>query len=85
MVKQVLVGPYTMARLAEPGGASREVLALALAEALNAELLALAAAGCPIIQIDEGALTTIGDDEAEWQPLRRDAAAADRRTRPTST
>ncbi len=39
----------------------------ALAEALNAELLALAAAGCPIIQIDEGALTTIGDDEAEWR------------------
>ena len=67
MVKQVLPGPYTVARLAEPGGASREVLALALAEALNLEVLALAAAGCPIIQIDEGALTTIGDDEAEWR------------------
>jgi hypothetical protein len=65
-VKQVLVGPYTIARLAGPGGASREVLALALAEALNAELRALAAAGCPIIQVDEGALTSIGDDEAEW-------------------
>ena len=60
-------GRTRMARLADPGGASREVLALGLAEALNAELLALAAAGCPIIQIDEGALTTIGDDEAEWQ------------------
>jgi len=66
MVKQVLVGPYTIARLAEPGGASREVLALALAEALNAEIHALIAAGCPIIQIDEGALTSIGDDDAEW-------------------
>ena len=66
-VKQVLIGPYTMSRLADPGGASREVLALGLAEALNAELLALAAAGCPLIQVDEGALTAIGDDEAEWQ------------------
>jgi methionine synthase II (cobalamin-independent) len=66
MVKQVLIGPYTMARLAEPGGAPREVLALALAEALNEEIRALAAAGCPVIQVDEGALTTIGDDAAEW-------------------
>ena len=69
-LKQVLIGPYTIARLAEPGGARREVLALGLAEALNAELRALAAAGCPIIQVDEGALTSIGDDEAEWAPLR---------------
>ena len=67
MVKQVLIGPYTLARLAEPGGAPREVLALASAEALNAELHALAAAGCPVIQIDEGALTAIGDDAAEWE------------------
>jgi methionine synthase II (cobalamin-independent) len=65
-VKQVLIGPYTIARLAEPGGAPRQVLALALAEALNAEVRALAAAGCPIIQVDEGALTSIGDDQAEW-------------------
>ncbi len=65
-LKQVLIGPYTIARLAGPGGARREVLALGLAEALNAELRALAEAGCPIIQVDEGALTTIGDDEAEW-------------------
>jgi len=28
MVKQVLIGPYTIARLADPGGASREVLAV---------------------------------------------------------
>ena len=67
MVKQVLVGPYTMARLSDPGGAAREVLALGLAEALNAEVHALIAAGCPMIQIDEGALTSIGDDGAEWQ------------------
>lgn len=66
MVKQVLIGPYTIARLAEPGGAPREVLALGLAEALNAELHALVRAGCPLIQVDEGALTSIGDDAAEW-------------------
>lgn len=66
MVKQVLIGPYTLARLAEAGGATREVLALGLAEALNAELLALVAAGCPFIQVDEGAVAAIGDDPAEW-------------------
>ena len=66
-VKQVLIGPYTIARLAEPGAISRGDLALALAEAMNAEIHALADAGCPLIQIDEGALTSIGDDEAEWR------------------
>jgi 5-methyltetrahydropteroyltriglutamate--homocysteine methyltransferase len=65
-VKQVIVGPYTLARMALPGGATRGALALGLAEALNAELRALAAAGCPIIQVDEGALASIGDDAAEW-------------------
>lgn len=66
-VKQVVVGPYTISRLAEPGGAPRGPLALGLAEAMNAELRALAAAGCPIIQVDEGALAMIGDDAAEWE------------------
>ena len=66
VVKQVLVGPYTMARLAQPGPVARGTLALGLAEALNAELLALAQAGCPLIQVDEGAVTTIGEDADEW-------------------
>ena len=65
-IKQVLVGPYTIARLAEAGGAPRGPLALGLAEAMNLELHALATAGCPIIQVDEGAAATIGDDAAEW-------------------
>ena len=64
-----------------PAAHGAEVLALGLAEALNAELRALAAAGCPIIQVDEGALTTIGDDEAEWASLCRDAATSHRRPR----
>lgn len=67
VVKQVLVGPYTIARLAEPGVLPRAGLAIGLAETLNAELRALAEAGCPLIQVDEGALTTIGADEAEWR------------------
>jgi methionine synthase II (cobalamin-independent) len=67
LVKQVLVGPFTIARLAEPTGASRRDLAVALAEAMNAELRALADAGCQIIQIDEGALTAIDDDDGEWR------------------
>ena len=67
LVKQVIIGPYTIARLAEPGDAPREQLALGLAEALNAELHALVQAGSPVIQIDEGALTTIGDDAVEWR------------------
>lgn len=66
-VKQTLVGPYTIASLAEPGGAPRGPLALGLAEAMNAELRSLAGAGCPIIQIDEGALMAIGDDAVEWE------------------
>jgi methionine synthase II (cobalamin-independent) len=67
LVKQVLIGPYTIARLAGAEGTGREGLALALAEALNAEIHALVDAGCPVIQIDEGALTAIGDDDAEWR------------------
>jgi methionine synthase II (cobalamin-independent) len=67
LVKQVVVGPFTIARLAEPTGVSRRDLAVALADAMNAELRALADAGCQIIQVDEGALTAIGGDDGEWR------------------
>jgi len=60
-VKQDLVGPLTLAR----GGDAAVVLAAA--EALNAELRALAAAGCPLIEIHEPAAIEIGADE----PARR--------------
>ena len=56
--KQDLVGPLTMAR----GGDERAVLAAA--EALNADLRALAAAGCPLIEVHEPAAIEIGSDEA---------------------
>ena len=74
LVKQVIVGPYTLARLADADHAGRESLSLGLAEALNAELHALVDAGCPVIQVDEGALTSIGDDPAEWQLYRETQA-----------
>jgi 5-methyltetrahydropteroyltriglutamate--homocysteine methyltransferase len=71
-VKQAIVGPYTLARHLAPGRLGRETVTLALAEALNAELRALAAAGCPLIEVVEDAAVTIGDDPAERR-LFRDA------------
>jgi methionine synthase II (cobalamin-independent) len=67
--KQDLVGPLTAAR----GGDSAAVLAAA--DALNADLRALAAAGCPLIEIHEPAAIEIGTDE----PARRLYREAHRR------
>ncbi len=67
LVKQVLVGPYTLARLAARDRPARAYLAMGFAEALNLELRALVDADCPYIQIDEGTLTSIDDDEEEWR------------------
>jgi len=64
-VKQTIVGPYTLGVLADAGDLGRERATLALAEALREELRALAAAGCPLVQVDEDAATVIGDDPAE--------------------
>ena len=70
-VKQMLLGPYTLAALAEPApGRRRERLAIELGEALNTELHALAAAGCPMIEIDEPLALQIGDDAVEWLTVR---------------
>ncbi|MBA3236700.1 MAG: hypothetical protein H0T59_12045 [Chloroflexi bacterium] len=74
LVKAVIVGPYTLARLSDSGSTSRDVLALGLADALNAELHALVDAGCPVIQVDEGALSLIGDDPTEWRLYRETQA-----------
>jgi 5-methyltetrahydropteroyltriglutamate--homocysteine methyltransferase len=77
-VKQCVVGPYTLGRLADAGDVGRETLTLAAAEALNQELRALLEAGAPVVQVDEYALTLIGrDDDAE---LRLFADAAGRLT-----
>lgn len=72
-VKQCVVGPYTLARLSDPGEVGREALTLALAEALNQELVALHAAGAPVIQLDENALTLVGPDDAVERDLALEA------------
>ncbi len=64
-VKARLVGPYSLGRLLRRGGFGRRRLTLALAGALNGELVALAAAGCPFAQVEEDEATRIGLDEAE--------------------
>ena len=69
-VKQVVVGPYTIGRFADLGGRKRETVTVALAEQLNGELRDLAAAGCPMVQVDEPAACSIAD-EAEWRLFAR--------------
>ena len=71
-VKQVVPGPYSLARRLAPGRAGRPAVTLALAEALNQELRALASAGCPLLEVVEDAAVAIGDDPAERR-LFRDA------------
>jgi 5-methyltetrahydropteroyltriglutamate--homocysteine methyltransferase len=70
-VKQTLIGPYTLGVLAEPApGPRRTQIARSLAEALNAELRALADAGCPFVEIDEPLALEIGSDTSEWQTFQ---------------
>jgi methionine synthase II (cobalamin-independent) len=64
--KQDLVGPFTRAR----GGDSAAILEAA--DVLNQDLRALAAAGCPLIEVHEPAAIEIGADEASRR-LFRDA------------
>jgi hypothetical protein len=64
-VKQVVRGPYTFGRRLEGDHLARSDATLARAAALNATLRALAAAGCPLIEIHEPAAIGIGADEAE--------------------
>jgi methionine synthase II (cobalamin-independent) len=64
-VKQCLPGPYSIARRFAPSEADRAGLTTALAEALADELVDLAAAGCPFIQVDEADAVLIGTDDRE--------------------
>jgi len=64
-VKPVLTGPCTLARLSHDNHYGNvEALALALAEALNAEARALQSAGATLIQINEPAVTWHPEDTA---------------------
>ena len=60
-------------------GPARARLALALGEALNAEVRALMEAGCPIVEIEEGSVNTIGDDREEWSRYAATQRRPDRR------
>jgi 5-methyltetrahydropteroyltriglutamate--homocysteine methyltransferase len=71
LVKQTMLGPYTLATLAEPSSTRRRAAtALAFAEALGAEIQALADAGCPMVEVDEPLAAGIGADSAGWRAFR---------------
>jgi 5-methyltetrahydropteroyltriglutamate--homocysteine methyltransferase len=55
-VKAVVTGPYTLGALSDPGDRGLERVTLELADALNQELRALAAASPAWIQVDEPAI-----------------------------
>jgi len=64
-VKEVLLGPYSTGQTAVSGeDTALDAATLAAAATLNAELLALVAAGCAYIEIHEPAAIDIGADEA---------------------
>ena len=66
-LKFTLPGPMTMVdTLADEHYRSREKLAFALAEALNAEALELAALGADVIQFDEPAFNVYMDEVRDW-------------------
>jgi len=64
-VKQVVAGPYTLGRRRAGTATERTAATLAGAAALNATLLELAVAGCPLIEVHEPAATAIGSDPGE--------------------
>src|SRR5439155_26174794 len=72
-VKQCLVGPYTLGRLADAADVGRETVTLAAAEALHEELAALLDAGVAVVQVDEYALTLIGPDDDSDRTLFAEA------------
>ena len=80
-VKQALPGPYSLGRLlanedrddrAAGSGTAKERprRTLALAKALRAEIDALTAAGCPLVEIEESEANGIGTNDAERRLFR---------------
>lgn len=90
-VKPVLTGPYTLAKfsLAQNGAFDRlEARAAAFAEALAAEVKALAEAGAEVIQVDEPAILKYPQDWSVFEQAlaslvraRREAEQAGRKAR----
>lgn len=71
VVKQVLPGPWSAARAIAAADASRlpGEIADRLVAALADAIAALVAAGCPVIQLDEPAVATLGPDPAAWRSV----------------
>ena len=72
-VKQALPGPYSIGRrLAAAGRATARTAATArAAEALRAIVSELAAAGCPLVEIEETDAHLIGEDDGERELFRQ--------------
>ena len=73
-VKATVLGPYSAAQtIRTPGNldhATMAAAAMAAADLLRIDLLALAAAGCPFIEIHEPAAVGIGSDDPERARFR---------------
>ena len=61
-VKQTLVGPYTLGRRRADANSADPAT---VAEPIREAIAALAAAGCPMVEIEEPAAVDVGDDEHE--------------------
>ncbi|HYL40091.1 MAG TPA: hypothetical protein VET90_02175 [Candidatus Binatus sp.] len=69
-VKQALPGPYSLLRRLDLRGLDADTVIAALADALHEEVLELAAAGCPLVEIEETEAHRIGIDETERRRFR---------------
>jgi methionine synthase II (cobalamin-independent) len=69
-VKQALPGPYSLLRRLDVGQLDPDTVLEALAAALHEEVLDLAAAGCPLVEIEEAEAHRIGADETERRRFR---------------
>jgi methionine synthase II (cobalamin-independent) len=64
-VKARIVGPYSLGRRSKRAGLGRRRTTVAFARALNAELRALAEAGCGFVQVEEDEAIHVGRSAAE--------------------
>lgn len=69
MIKQVLPGPWSAARALAAAPADRGPIARDLIDRLVAAGAALRASMVPVLQFDEPAIATIGEDAAAWDDL----------------
>jgi hypothetical protein len=65
-----LPGPFNLGRRFAADEAARPALSIDFALALAPEVGALAAAGCPLVQVDQDDAVLIGNDEAERAQLQ---------------